>query len=96
MPPVSEPRRPVTVSKSWRERPRRRARGVAPRLSGRVVHATACLSVSADVASPMCGEYAPPADHDLRADHERNLQVDQVHVDDSFLRRLTRKICATF
>ena len=46
MPPVSEPRRPVSASKSWRERPRRRARGVAPRLSGRVVHATTCLSVS--------------------------------------------------
>ena len=43
----------------------------------------------------MGGEYAPPADHDLRADQERNLQVDQVHVHDGFLRRDFREICAT-
>ena len=63
MPPVSEPRRPGLGSKSWRERPRRRERGVAPRLSGRVVHATTCLSVSEQNGVTIGGEYAPPADH---------------------------------
>jgi len=61
MPPVSEPRRRGVISNPWRERPRRRARGVAPRLSRRVVHATACLSVSDEVVCRMCGEYAPRA-----------------------------------
>ena len=96
MPPVSEPRRRVLVSKSWRERPRRRARGVAPRLSGRVVHATACLSVSDRRGVTMGGEYAPPAGHHLRRDHERILQVDRPMFYDRFLRRVTCKICATF
>jgi hypothetical protein len=31
VPPMSEPRRPASVSKPWRERPRHRARGVARR-----------------------------------------------------------------
>jgi hypothetical protein len=62
MPRVSEPRRPARVSKSWRERPRPCARGVAPRLSRRVVHATACLWVSDEVECRMCGEYAPRGD----------------------------------
>jgi hypothetical protein len=44
----------------------------------------------------MCGEYAAHADHDQRADHDRNLQVDQLHVDHRILRRYVRKICATF
>ena len=37
----------------------------------------------------MCGEYAPPADHDLRPNHERILLVDHVQVHDKFLGRVT-------
>ena len=94
MPPVSEPRRPGLGSKSWRERPRRRERWVAPRLSNRVVHATTCRSVSGRRGVTIGGEYAPPAKYDLRADHERILQVDPIHVHSGFLRQVARQICA--
>jgi len=40
----------------------------------------------------MCGEYAPPADLDLGANHERILLVDQDQVHDRFLPRVTCKI----
>jgi len=78
MPPVSEPRRPASVSKPWRERPRRRACRVAPRLPGGVVHATARLSVF-DVGGMMIeGGYAPVIaqvnDVDLCRDLQMNLR----------------------
>ena len=86
MPPVSEPRRRVLVSKSWRERPRRRARGVAPRLSGRVVHATACVSVAVHVVRRTCKQLRTVDDRDLHRDRERLLPADLVHVLESFYR----------
>ena len=81
------------ISNPWRERPRRRARGVAPRLSGRVVHATACLSVSERCGVMIGDEYAPPADQALRPDHGRILQVDQVPVTTGFC-AVSRTRCA--
>ena len=95
MPPGFEPRRPVSASKSWRERPRRRARGVAPRLSGRVVHATTCLSVSERCGvTDSAASTRRPLTMDLASDHERILQVDPIHVHNGFLRRIARQICA--
>jgi hypothetical protein len=44
----------------------------------------------------MCGEYALPADHDLRPDHERLLLVNHVEVHSSFRRSVSCTICATF
>jgi len=54
------------VSKPWCERPRSRARGVAPRLNMWVVHTTACVSPTRDVARRLWMKLRRPGDGDLR------------------------------
>ena len=93
VPPVESATASGLISKPWRERPRCGARGVAPRLKrmGSFTPRLACRCLTR-WCDGCAASTRRPLNHDLGANHDRILLVDQVQVHDRFLRRVTRKI----